>query len=164
MRFSPRTCFGLLALAAIGLTLAGWWLGELLKLQACPLCIFQRLLYLLIALLALAGVLLPVCSRCWGVLLGLTAAGGFATAAYQSWLQYVPDPSMECGFGEPSLIERIVDWFGVRWPSLFMATGFCSSKDWLFLGLSMANWSCLCFLVLLIVAAWLVVRPGEPDR
>jgi disulfide bond formation protein DsbB len=44
-------------------------------------------------------------------------------------------------FGEPTLIEQIVDWFGVRWPAMFMATGFCSSKDWLFLGLSMANWS-----------------------
>jgi disulfide bond formation protein DsbB len=59
MRLSLRACFGLLALAALGLTLAGWWIGEWMKLQPCPLCIFQRLLYLLIALFALAGVLLP---------------------------------------------------------------------------------------------------------
>jgi hypothetical protein len=39
---------------------------------------------------------------------------------------------MECGFGEPNLIEQIVDWFGVLWPAMFMATGFCSSKDWMF--------------------------------
>lgn len=161
MRVSPRLAFGLLMLAATGLTLAGWLLGEMLKLQACPLCIFQRLLYLLIALFALAGVLLPGYSRFWGVPLGLTAAGGLATAAYQSWLQLLPDASMACGFGEPTLIEQIVDWFGVRWPSLFMATGFCSSKDWLFLGLSMANWSCLCFLAILVVAAVLVMRRGE---
>lgn len=161
MRFSPRIAFGLLGLAALGLTLAGWLLGEVMKLQACPLCIFQRLLYLLIALLALAGALLPGSFRFWSALLGLTAAGGLATAAYQSWLQYLPSASMECGFGEPTLIEQIVDWFGVHWPSLFMATGFCSSKDWVFLRLSMANWSGLCFLAFLVAAGLLVVRRSE---
>ncbi len=135
-----RACFGLLALAATGLTLAGWWIGEWMKLQPCPLCIFQRLLYLLIAGVALAGLLLPGWRYLWGGLISLSAAGGLATAAYQSWLQYLPDASMACGFGEPNLIERIVDWFGVRWPAMFMASGFCSSKDWVFLGLSMANW------------------------
>ena len=161
MRVSPRVAFGLLGLMALGLTLAGWLLGEVMRLQACPLCIFQRLLYLLIALLALAGVLLPGGSRFWGVLLGLTAAGGLATAAYQSWLQYLPEVSMECGFGEPTVIEQIVDWFGVRWPAMFMATGFCSSKDWLFLGLSMANWSVVCFLAFLAAAVWLLLRRIE---
>jgi disulfide bond formation protein DsbB len=161
MRLPLRAGFALLALSALGLTGAGWLIGEWMKLQACPLCIFQRLLYLLLALLALCGVLLPRWGRVWSALLGLTAAGGLATAAYQSWLQYLPEASRECGFGEPTLIERIVDWFGVRWPELFMATGFCSSKDWVFLGLSMANWSCLAFLAFLVVAGMLLVRCGE---
>ena len=161
MRVSLRACFGLLALAAIGLTLAGWWIGEWMRLQPCPLCIFQRLLYLLIALLALAGMLMPAWSRLWGLLLALTAAGGLATAAYQSWLQYLPDASMECGLGDPTLIEQIVDWFGMRWPAMFMATGFCTSKDWLFLGLSMAVWSGLCFLAFLVAAGMLLARRRE---
>ena len=156
MRLSLRACFGLLALAAIGLTIAGWWIGEWMRLQPCPLCIFQRLLYLLIALLALAGMLMPAWPRLWGLLLALTAAGGLATAAYQSWLQYLPDTSMECGLGDPTLIEQIVDWFGMRWPAMFMATGFCTSKDWLFLGLSMAVWSGLCFLAFLVAAGMLL--------
>lgn len=161
MSLSLRASFALLAMTAVGLTLAGWSIGELMKLQACPLCIFQRLLYLLIGLLALAGVVFPGARRLWGALLAVTAAGGVATAAYQSWLQYLPEASMECGFGEPTLIERIVDWFGVRWPAMFMATGFCSSKDWLFLGLSMANWSVVCFLAFLAAAVWLLLRRIE---
>ena len=44
MRLSLRLCFGLLALIALGLTGAGVLIGELMKLQPCPLCIFQRLL------------------------------------------------------------------------------------------------------------------------
>lgn len=156
-----RAAFALLALAALSLTLAGWAIGELMKLQPCPLCIFQRLLYLLIGLLALAGTLLPGWASIWASLLALSAGGGLATAAYQSWLQYLPEPSRECGFGEPTLIEQVVNWFGALWPEMFMATGFCSSKDWVFLGLSMANWSVLCFFGLLAAAVWLTAKRRE---
>ncbi|WP_291993056.1 disulfide bond formation protein B [Candidatus Accumulibacter sp. ACC003] len=162
MPFSLRSRFALLALAALGLTAAGVVIGEMMRLQPCPLCIFQRLLYLLLALFAVCGVLSPGYGRLWGVLAGLTAAGGLATAAYQSWLQFYPDAGgLACGFGEPTLIEQIVDWFGVRWPELFMATGFCSSKDWLFLGLSMANWSALVFLAFIAAAVHLVISSGR---
>ncbi|MEF8721533.1 MAG: disulfide bond formation protein B [Candidatus Accumulibacter delftensis] len=68
---------------------------------------------------------------------------------------------MACGFGEPTVIEQIVNWFGVRWPDLFLATGFCSSKDWVFLGLSMANWSIVCFLAVMVAAAQLVRGKGQ---
>jgi disulfide bond formation protein DsbB len=61
-----------------------------MNLQPCPLCIFQRLLYLLIGCLAVAGAA-PRLGTPVGGLLGLTAAGGLATAGYQSWLQYLPD-------------------------------------------------------------------------
>ncbi|MCM8614143.1 disulfide bond formation protein B [Accumulibacter sp.] len=155
---SPRTILLLLATAAIGLTLAGWAIGEIMRLQPCPLCIFQRLLFLAIALLALIGALLPAATRVSSILLAVVAAGGVTTAAYQSWLQYLPQEGMECGFGEPTLIERIVDWFGALWPQMFLATGFCSSKDWILLGLSMANWSGLCFIGFLAAAA-VMLRP-----
>jgi disulfide bond formation protein DsbB len=152
MRCSVRGVFAFLALASAGLVAVGWGLGEWLRLNPCPLCIFQRLLYLVFACLALGGVLRPVWSRLWSALLALTAAGGLATAVYQSWLQFAAEPALECGFGPPNLIEQLVDWLGMQWPTMFMATGFCSSKEWVFLGLSMAVWSGLCFLVLLLAA------------
>jgi len=152
MRLSDRATFALIAAGAAGAAVGGWALGELLRLNACHLCIFQRLLSLLLLLFALAGVLLPTLRRLWAGLAALTAAGGLATALYQSWLQYAPDPAHECAFGEPTLIERLVDWFGMQWPSLFMVTGFCSSKEWVFLGLSMANWAGFLFAALLALA------------
>lgn len=162
MGVSMRGGFSLLALTAGALFIVGVVVGEWMNVQPCPLCIFQRLLYLLVAGLALVGVALPAWHRIWGLLVVLTAGGGVATAVYQSWLQFFPSASRECGFGEPTLIEQIVDWFGVRWPSLFMATGFCSSRDWDFLGLSLANWSALCFLALTVAALCVLLR--HPDQ
>jgi disulfide bond formation protein DsbB len=43
-------------------------------------------------------------------------------------------------------------------------TGFCTNKDWVFLGLSLANWSGLCFFLLFAGAAWLLFRRDPASR
>lgn len=158
MRLSTRTVFALLALASLGLLASGLILGELARLQPCYLCNFQRFLYIVLFGVGLCGALVPVAGRLWSGLFALVAVGGVVTAVQQSWMQYAPQQAVECGFGDPTLVERIVDWLGARWPSLFMVTGFCTNKDWVFLGLSLANWSAICFLALLAVAVWQLVR------
>jgi len=150
---SARSAFTLTALTAVGLVGAGLLIGEWMRLNPCPLCIFQRLLYLLIAAWAVAGTLMPGPRRLWGGLIVLTAAGGMATAIFQTWLQLYPESAMACGYGEPNLIERLVDWLGMQWPFMFMATGFCTSKESI-LGLTMANWSIPCFFAFLVVGLW----------
>lgn len=141
-----RAWFATLALGAFGLVAVGMELQTLLRLAPCPLCIFQRLLYLVIGVLGLAGVFLPALRLLWCVLVALVGLGGAGVAAYQSWMQAFPHLATECGFTEPTAIERLVDALGLAWPGLFLATGFCTSRDWEFLGLSMANWSFFVFL------------------
>ena len=158
MRFSTRFYFALLAAVSAGLLVSGLVLGELLRLQPCYLCNFQRLVYIVMAAIALCGVFLPRARRLWCGLFSLAAFAGVITAAQQSWMQYSPDPMVECGFGDPTLVERIVDWLGMQWPFMFMVTGFCSNKDWVFLGLSLANWSGVCFFALFVAAGFLFFR------
>jgi disulfide bond formation protein DsbB len=150
--------FAGLVTVSLSLLAAGLVIGEFARLNPCHLCIFQRLLYMVLAFFALCGVLLPGWRRVWCVLSGLTAVGGVIAAVQQSWMQYAPQLVNECGFGDPTLVERIVNWLGTQWPSMFMVTGFCTTKDWIFLGLSMANWSILCFLLLFVVTVWLLFR------
>jgi protein dithiol:quinone oxidoreductase len=158
MPLSTRASFALLTVISLVFLAAGLVLGEMARLHPCYLCNFQRLLYLALAVIALGGIVLPAWRKLWSVLVGLTALGGMATAIYQSWMQYAPDLATECGVGKPTLLEQIVDWLGMRWPSMFMVTGFCTDKDWVFLGLSLANWSVLCFALLLAGAVWLLLR------
>lgn len=158
MRFSTRSVFVFLAAASLGLLAGGPILGDLLRLQPCYLCNFQRLISMVLALFALCGVAFPEWHRLWSALFGLTALK-VATAAQQSGAVRSLDKVVECGFGDPTLVERIVDWLGMQWPSMFMVTGFCTNTDWIFLGLSLANWSGVC-LLLVITAIWLFVRGG----
>jgi len=158
MRFSTRRVFILLATTSLALLGSGLLMGELLRLHPCYLCNFQRLLYMVLAFFALCGALIPGWRRLWSVLVGFAAGWGAETALQQSWMQYAPQQATECGFGDPTLVEQIVNWLSAQWPSMFMVTGFCTNKDWTFLGLSLANWSAVCFLVLFAIAVWLLFR------
>ena len=153
-----RAWFAALAFGVFGLVAAGMELQHLFRLAPCPLCIFQRLLYLVIGLVALAGVLLPAGRVPWSALIAALAAGGVAVAGYQTWMQAFPLLATECGYSDPNAIERLVDWLGMQWPGLFLATGFCTSREWEFLGLSMANWSLLVFTGIVGYAALLLAR------
>ncbi|MFZ1538523.1 MAG: disulfide bond formation protein B [Chromatiaceae bacterium] len=148
---------GALALASVALT---HWLG----LQPCHLCIFQRLLFMLIAVLALGPALLPgLTRRVIGGLVALAAAGGMATAAYQTWLQEQPPGAVACLSSELGPIERLVEWLGQLQPELFLATGFCEDKALVVFGLSLVQWALLCFILVLLITlwSWLRTSPGR---
>ncbi len=156
--FPDRAWFAALALGALGVTAVGMSLQHLFHLAPCPYCIFQRVLYLLIGGLALVATVLPQGRLLWSALIAILSLGGVSLAAYQSWMQAYPELAPECGFSDPNLIERLVDWLGMQWPSWFLATGFCSSREWEFAGLSMANWSALLFLGIAVYVGLLVKR------
>ena len=155
-----RAWFAALALGVFGLVAVGMELQNLLRLAPCPLCIFQRLLYMVIGVVALLGVIAPAVRLLWSVLIAVVAAGGAAVAGYQTWMQAFPHLATECSYSDPNAIERLVDWLGMAWPSLVLATGFCAGRDWEFLGLSLANWSLLISAGIAGYAALLFVRRG----
>lgn len=164
---NPRYLSAALAASALGLVIVGWLIGEWQHLNPCPLCIFQRLLYLIFAGLACCAALTSKPGKiCSGLLCGV-ALGGLVSALYQSVLQWeqaqltagtaaLLSTVQTCGLGAPNLIEQLVEWLGGLWPAMFMATGFCTDKAWVLLGLSMANWSLLCFAALLAGALQLL--------
>ncbi|WP_295585405.1 disulfide bond formation protein B [uncultured Lamprocystis sp.] len=156
----PRVVWLVTAAAAAAAVLASLVLTAWLALAPCHLCIFQRLLFMLIAGLGLLAALTRgLVQGLAGGLIALAAVAGAASAGYQSWLQEQPPDSISCIGGQPGLIERLVEWLGQQAPALFLATGFCEEKELLILGLSLANWALLCFF-LALAAAWWALRRG----
>lgn len=157
---SSRLLLAAVAFASFALTASGVVIGEVLNLHPCPMCIFQRVMYIAVGLFAaigaaganIAAVRLPAT-----LLATIAALGGMVTAIKQSWMQAFPESTTECGYAEPNLMERFINWLGQLGELgeyLFLATGLCSSKEWEFLGLSMANWSIVCFAGLIAGLVW----------
>jgi len=148
-------------LVAVSMILTAW-----LDLHPCHLCIFQRLLFMLLAVLSLAAAF-PVTGRAGrlaGVLSLPTAALGVGVAAYQSWLQAQPSNSISCAGGEPGLIERLVEWLGEQAPVLFLATGFCEEEELVILGLSLANWALVAYFAFLAAGLWALLKAPHQNR
>ena len=124
------------------------------------MCIVQRYAWVLVSLVAGAASLSP--PRWRGaqlVVLGVVALLGAGVAARQSWLQWFPPEILSCGrdlFGmiEAFPLQRVI-------PMLFKGSGDCSAVDWTFLGLTIANWSFLCFVAIALVSVLLLLADAR---
>jgi disulfide bond formation protein DsbB len=143
-------CAGLLGFALY----AEYGLG----MTPCPLCIFQRIAFLFMALFFLLGGLhAPRGNGRWayaGLVLA-SAVGGIATAGRHLWLQSLPaDQVPSCGPG----LGYMLDAFPLSklFKLVFTGSGECAKVEPI-LGLPMPAWSLLWFValaVLAVVAAW----------
>lgn len=155
----PRLPFALGGGLSFALVGGGLVMANLLGLAACPLCIWQRMLYLLFAALALAGVAFArqrFFRRLLAGLMASTAAGGAFVAGYQVWIQRFA-PQTTCAGKEPWW-EAFVNWAGEQLPFLFRASGLCADPAWKFLDLSIADWSLLMFCGLLVLSLHTALR------
>lgn len=153
MTITRKTVWLAIGINALGLVVGSMVLTVWLDLHPCYLCIFQRLLFMLIgvfALLAATGFV----GKLWGGIVLLLSAGGTAVSTYQTWLQFQPPDEASCTGVQPNLIEQLVYYLSDHIPSLFEVTGLCGDKELVILGLSLANWALIAFLSALIASAW----------
>ncbi len=155
-----RQTLALMCLGSIGLLAFGLYLQHVVGLEPCPMCIVQRYALVLVALLA--G--LTALGRRRGVhvtgsvLMIVVAGFGAFVAARQSWLQLYPPEVVSCGRDLYGMIETFPLKRAI--PMIFKGGGDCTAVDWTFLGGSIANWSLLCFVAIVVVSVWLIRRSG----
>lgn len=131
------------------------YMEHVLGLVPCPLCIIQRVLVILVGVVALAVVVHnpmsgPVhnrrpAARVYALLLTLLAMLGGAVAGRQVWLQHQPADQLPSCL--PSLdymidVLPLQDILGL----LFSGTADCAKVDWTFMGLSIAEGTLLAFI------------------
>lgn len=131
-----------------------------LGLSPCPLCIFQRIGFMVMGIFFLIGALHAPRGRSrWiytiGVLLG--ALWGLAWAARHAWLQSLPaDQVPSCGPG----LGYMLDAFPMKrvLKMVFTGSGECAAADWHFLGMTMPVWTFIWFALLAAWALWVTLR------
>ncbi|WML92179.1 disulfide bond formation protein B [Thiothrix lacustris] len=157
LTFIRKNLWLVIGLIALSLAASSFVLTALLDLHPCYLCIFQRLLFMLIGVFALLAVT-GFGEKVWGGLVLLLAGVGTATATYQTWLQLQPPGEVSCAGGQPNLIEQLVYFLSDHVPALFEVTGLCEDEELVILGLSLANWALVSFLSAFVAAAWALFR------
>lgn len=149
-----RSYFALIFLACASAMGFAFYLEYRRGLEPCPLCLAQRLFFIAVGLIALlAWVHGPrrIGQRIYSVLIGLFAAGGAAVAARHVWLQHLPpDQAPSCGPGLSYMLAHFPFMTTVQ--RVLGGSGECAQINWVFLGLSIPEWSLIAFLVLLAVS------------
>jgi disulfide bond formation protein DsbB len=158
---APRRIFALVALACVAMLAFGLYLQHVVGLEPCPMCIVQRYALVLVAIFAaLASVVRGRGLHLLGSALMVLAAGfGGFVAARQSWLQWYPPEVASCGRDFYGMIETFPLKRAI--PMIFRGSGDCTKVDWTFLGGSIANWSFLCFVALVVIGLALFVRQAR---
>lgn len=145
---------------SISLLIYGYWLEIVRHLDPCPLCIFQRLAFMMIALVSLVGFLhnpATIGRRVYSVLGCICALVGALIAGRHVWLQSLPaDKVPECGPGLDYLLETFPLSDVLR--KVVTGSGECATVDWSFMGASMPTWALMWLLFIAAVYMLVLLR------
>ncbi len=154
---------------ALGFLVCAGLIGFALYLQyyeyqdPCPLCLLQRIVYMaLMAVFLVAAIHGPrrTGAMIYGGLLVITAGIGAAIATRHVWLQHLPPERVpECGPGLEFTLRKFPLFQALE--KILAGSGQCAEGAWSFLGLTIAGWSLVWFVLLGGFAVYLTIVAGR---
>lgn len=127
-----------------------------LGIEPCPLCIFQRIALIVMAILFLVSAIQNPQARgrrVYALLLLLAAGIGVGIAARHLWVQHQPPDLMAgCAPGWSYMISNFPISKALK--MAFTGSADCAQVSWTFLGVSMPFWTLVCYVLLGAGAIW----------
>ena len=153
MTLNARLIYLAIFLVCAGLIGFALYLQHSLGLEPCPMCILQRYAFIVVGVIALVAAIhdpaLPG-RRNYSGLLAVMAATGAGVAIRHVYLEHNPPKIFDCGADFGFMLESFP--LTEALPMIFRGTGDCTKVLWRFLGLSIAEWSLICFICLIVAA------------
>ena len=135
------------------------YLQYVVNLDPCPLCVLQRVCVIAMGVIYLVAIFHNPGrggAAAYAILILLAGGTGTAFAARQVWLQSLPkDQVPACGMSLDYMLETLP--FTETLKTVFEGSGECAEKSWEFMHLSLAGWT-LVFFVAMIVATFALIR------
>ncbi len=150
--------------ACVGLTGFALFAQYVMRLEPCPLCIFQRIGIIVIGVLfGLAAIQGP---KAWGrtvyaILIALAALATMGVSVRHLYIQSLPPGSVaSCG----ASLDVMMRFFSLHEviSKVLTGSGECAKVDWRLLGLSMPAWVLIAALGLGSYAVWANMRKPAP--
>ncbi|WP_266156388.1 disulfide bond formation protein B [Dyella silvatica] len=159
LRWSYRAVFSAGFLICVGLLGFALYGEHVLGMVPCPLCIFQRIAFMVMGVFFLLGALLAPRGKLRWVITGgvvIGALAGIGTAARHLWLQTLPaDQIPSCGPNLGYMMDAFP--FAKMLKMVFTGSGECAKLEPI-LGLPMPAWTLFWYLVLVIWAVSAAMR------
>ena len=157
---TARVAYALGFLMCAGLLAFALYLQYVQQQDPCPLCILQRVAFIAMMVVFLIAALHGPSRRgaiVYSTLLFLIAVVGAAIAGRQVWLQHLPPNQVPaCGPGLEYMLQQFP--LGQALQKIFSGSGECAEAGWRFLGLTIAGWSLVWFVLLAFFAIIVAAR------
>ena len=160
--FPQRLVLGVGVVLCGALIGAALYMQHVVGLEPCNLCIFQRVLIMVLgAVLLVAFFHNPSGGgrRVYGGLAAVAGLVGAGVAGRHVWLQNLPEDEVpECGPG----LDYLMDAFPLMeaMEMVFRGSGECAEVQWTFLGLSIPGWTLVVFCCASLVAVLTLIKPS----
>lgn len=156
----PRIFYSIIFVICASLLGFGLYLEHSVGLEPCPLCVFQRIAYIVVGLFALIGAIhnpQKLFERIYTGLILIASLCGAGIAGRQVWLQHLPEDKIpECGPGLEYMLDAFPFTDALR--MILSGSGECAEVQWTFLSFSIAEWSIVCFSALIITCLIMLIR------
>jgi len=148
------------ALVVAALFGAALYLQYALRQDPCPLCMVQRVIFIVIGVLFFIAMLhnpKRTGNKVYAVLIGLFALFGVGVASRHIWIQHLPaDKVPACGPGLDYMLQNFPMADVLK--ELMHGSGECAAKGWTFLTLGIPEWSLIWYLLLGIWAVLITLK------
>ena len=164
MSLAPRLGYLAGFLACAGLLAFALYLQYYEYQDPCPLCILQRVVFIALSIVFLAGALhgpQRTGARVYSALLVVISLIGAGISTRHVWLQHLPkDKVPECGPGLEFMLSKfpLFDAF----EKIFRGSGECAETGWTLFKLSIAGWALVWFVLLGAFAAYIALTARKP--
>lgn len=154
---SSRAIYLFIAGASFGLLAGALVLQHVFGMNPCPLCVFQRIAFIFAGVLATAAALLgPRQAAAWlGAATGLVSLVGAGIAGWHLRLLAQPG-TLSCGPGLYDMLDNFP--LSHVLPRVFAGSGDCATAGEPILGLPLAAWALLWFVLLALAAVAALAR------
>jgi len=148
------------ALVVAALFGAALYLEYVLRQDPCPLCMVQRVIFIVIGVLFFIAMLhnpKRTGSKVYAALIGLFALFGVGVASRHIWIQHLPANKVPaCGPGLDYMLQNFPMADVLK--ELMHGSGECAAKGWTFLTLGIPEWSLIWYLLLGIWAVLIALK------
>lgn len=147
--FTYRLLYFYAFLSTLGLFALAFYLQFWKGISPCPLCVLQRLALAALSFCFLLGFLLKL-KRSGRIIVGLLALffsiTGILLAGRQVWIQHLPPgQTPDCGVSLDYMLH-VLPLSEVA-QKVLEGSAECSLVEWTFIGLGLADWTFLCFVI-----------------
>lgn len=161
-----RNTHVLFFLSCSALVLIAIYIEPFKSLDPCPMCMMQRVIFIVIAAFSLLAAIHNPSSwgrKVYASLTGLVALGGSAVAIRQLWLQSLPEERVPaCGPGLDFMLE-VFPLMEVLEMAL-RGTGDCAKVQWSLFRLTIPAWSLIAFVGIALLSIFLLMRKADVVR